>query len=126
MAELTARTAAWRQSGSFAEITGRRIFVREQPGASDQPPVVFLHGYPSSSYDWRDAFRFLPGRRLLVFDFLGFGLSAKPRELVYSLRIQADLVEALAHRYAGEPVVMVSHDMGSSVASEILARDLEG
>src|SRR5581483_8988688 len=126
MDPLTERTAAWRQTGTFIDIDGNRIFVREQEGTSRHPPLVFLHGYPSSSYDWRHAFDRLGGQRLLVFDFLGFGLSDKPRDQLYSLRIQADIVETLVRRFADEAVTIVSHDMGSSVATEILARDLEG
>ncbi len=87
---------------------------------------MFLHGYPSSSYDWRHAFELLKGRRMIVFDFLGYGLSDKPRDQVYSLRMQADIVESIARRFGDGPVTIVSHDMGSSVATEILARDLEG
>ncbi len=125
MPELTPRTAAWRQAGTLIEIGGCRIFTREREGDADRPPLLFLHGYPSSSYDWRHAFDQLDGYRLIVFDFLGYGLSDKPRDEVYSLRIQADIVERLAERYADQPVVIVSHDMGSSVATEILARDLD-
>jgi pimeloyl-ACP methyl ester carboxylesterase len=88
--------------------------------------VLFLHGYPSSSYDWRDAFDGLQGHRAVVFDFLGFGLSDKPRDVIYSLRIQADIAEMVAERFGTEPVTIVSHDMGSSVATELLTRDLEG
>ena len=126
MAQLTARTAAWRQAGAFTEIMGHRIFVRERTGTADRPTLLFLHGYPSSSYDWRYAFDTLDASRLTVFDFLGYGLSDKPRDQVYSLQIQADIVEAIAERFGNEPVVMVSHDMGSSVATEILARDIDG
>lgn len=126
MSELTARTAAWREAGSFVDIGGRRIFVRERPGDPGVAPLLFLHGYPSSSYDWRHAFDQLAGHHIVVFDFLGFGLSDKPRDLVYSLRIQADIAEAVAERFARRPLTLVSHDMGSSVATELLARDLEG
>jgi pimeloyl-ACP methyl ester carboxylesterase len=126
MTQLTGRTAAWRQSGTFTDFNGHKIFVRESDGAKDTPPILFLHGYPSSSYDWREAFEKLEGYRLIVFDFLGYGLSDKPRDVVYSLRLQADLVEALVARFGDDPIVMVSHDMGSSVASEVLARDTEG
>ena len=126
MAELTARTAAWRETGTFIEINGRAIFMRERKGEADLPPLLFLHGYPSSSYDWRHAFHELEGHPLIVFDFLGFGLSDKPRDQVYSLQIQADIVEAIAQRFAGQPVIIIAHDMGSSVATEILARDLDG
>jgi pimeloyl-ACP methyl ester carboxylesterase len=104
-------------------VAGRRIFVREQPGSG--VPVVLLHGYPSSSYDWRRLLERLRGRRVLCFDFLGFGLSDKPRDVVYSLFDQADIVT----RLVGDdkrPVVVVAHDMGTSVATELLARDLDG
>jgi pimeloyl-ACP methyl ester carboxylesterase len=61
-----------------------------------------------------------------VFDFLGYGLSDKPRDQVYSIQTQADVAEALAERFANKPVIMVSHDMGSTVATEIRARDIDG
>ncbi|HTX31131.1 MAG TPA: alpha/beta hydrolase [Solirubrobacteraceae bacterium] len=126
MAELSARTAVWKESGTFTEIEGQRIFMREAAGTAELPPLLFLHGYPSSSYDWRHAFDRLERHRRLAFDFLGFGLSDKPADQLYSLLIQADLVEALAARFAHEPVTVVAHDMGSSVATELLARDLDG
>ncbi len=125
MAALTPRTAAWREAGTFAEIGGHRIFIRERQGEPDRPAVMLLHGYPSSSYDWREAFERLPGHPLITFDFLGYGLSDKPRDVTYSLKIQADIAEAIGQRLSPPSVVMVSHDMGSSVATELLARDLE-
>jgi pimeloyl-ACP methyl ester carboxylesterase len=121
---LTPRTSAWADSGRLVQVTGHQIFVREQPG--DGPPVVLLHGYPSSSYDWRHAFELLGHRRLITLDFLGFGLSDKPRDVVYSLLMQADIVETIVASRSDGPVVLVAHDMGSSVATELLARDHEG
>jgi len=128
MTELTPRVQAWRDAGELVEIGGQRIFVRDRPGTGDGagPPLLLLHGYPSSSYDWRHVLDLLPNRRIVCFDFLGFGLSAKPREHVYSLLAQADLVEAIAGRYLNEPVVLVAHDMGTSVTTELLARDNDG
>ncbi len=88
------------------------------------PLRLFLHGFPSSSYDWRGTLSSLDHVPTLALDFLGFGLSDKPRHVTYSLFKQADIVERLL---AGEPrpVVLVAHDMGTSVATELLARDLE-
>ena len=88
--------------------------------------MLFLHGYPSSSYDWRHLLELLPGRRTVCFDFLGFGLSEKPRDHLYSLLDQADLTEAVVARLGADEVVLVAHDMGTSVATELLARDVEG
>lgn len=64
---------------------------------------------------------------MLAFDFLGFGLSEKPADHTYSLFWQADLVLELLSRFAGErPVFLVAHDMGTSVATELMARELDG
>src|SRR5262245_40360596 len=126
MTQLTPRASAWYQTGALTEIAGHRIFVRERPGTGDGRSLVLLHGYPSSSFDWRHAFEVLPAHHLIVFDFLGYGLSDKPRDQVYSLGMQADIAEAIVERFADGPMVLVAHDMGSSVATELLARDIEG
>jgi pimeloyl-ACP methyl ester carboxylesterase len=87
---------------------------------------VLLHGFPSSSFDWRQLLAETDGPAL-TFDFLGFGLSDKPRDHTYTLGWQADLVEELVRRRLGKtPVFIVAHDMGTSVATELLARDVEG
>jgi pimeloyl-ACP methyl ester carboxylesterase len=114
----------WQAAGDLVEVDGRRIFVHEQAGSG--VPLLLLHGYPSSSYDWQRLLDRLPGRRVLAFDFLGFGLSDKPPDHVYSLLGQADLAEAILRRFGIERAVLVAHDMGTSVATELLARDLEG
>jgi pimeloyl-ACP methyl ester carboxylesterase len=122
---LTPRADAWLRAGEIETFNGRRIFIRERDGSG--PPVLLLHGYPSSSYDWREQFELLAARHLIAFDFLGFGLSEKPPEQVYSLNMQADLVESIVARRGGaEPIALVAHDMGTSVATELLARDREG
>ena len=120
----TPRVDAWRAGGALVEVGGRRLFLRTADGAG--PQLLFLHGYPSSSYDWRLVLDMLPGQRTACFDFLGFGLSDKPRDHVYSLMDQADLVEGVVERLGASEVVLVAHDMGTSVATELLARDLEG
>jgi pimeloyl-ACP methyl ester carboxylesterase len=124
MAELTTRVREWRDGGELALVDGHRIFVHSRRGTGKT--LLLLHGYPSSSYDFRPLLGHLGDRRLLTFDFLGFGLSEKPRKHVYSLLGQADLAEAIAERFAAGPVWLVAHDMGTSVATELLARSIEG
>jgi pimeloyl-ACP methyl ester carboxylesterase len=89
---------------------------------------VLLHGFPSSSYDWRLLLERPPltEHAVLAFDFLGFGLSDKPREHTYTLAWQADLAEELVRGGGDGPVFLVAHDMGTSVATELMARDREG
>jgi pimeloyl-ACP methyl ester carboxylesterase len=121
--QVSQRVHAWQASGEFVTVNGRRIFVRRSDGQG--PLVVLLHGFPSSSYDWRGVVAGLAGRRVLALDFLGFGLSEKPSGERNSLLRQADIVERLL---ADEPglVHLVAHDMGTSVAAELLARDIDG
>ncbi len=100
------------------------VFVRSSPG--DGPTVLLLHGFPSSSYDFRGVVDRLGGRAWLTLDFLGFGLSDKPRPHRYSLLEQADIVQQVVADADPGPVVLLAHDMGTSVATELLARDLSG
>jgi pimeloyl-ACP methyl ester carboxylesterase len=114
----------WQARGQLVDVFGRRLFMRTATGQG--PLLLFLHGYPSSSYDWRHLLDLLPQNEFACFDFLGFGLSEKPRDHVYSLFEQADLVEGIVGRLDTDHVVLVAHDMGTSVATELLARDIEG
>ncbi len=115
---------AWRNGGRFVATDAGSIFVRS--GAGDGPTVLLLHGYPSSSFDYREVVPHLAGRAWLTLDFLGFGLSDKPRPHRYSLLEQADLVQRVVTDATEGPVELIAHDMGTSVATELLARDLTG
>lgn len=116
---------AWRERGRSEEFRGCRVHVFGRGGR--EPLLLLLHGFPSSSYDWRLLLEEEQDHAVLAPDFLGFGLSEKPRDHDYTLHWQADLVEELVRRHGkGRAVFMVGHDMGTSVATEILARDLEG
>ncbi len=107
------------------QFRDRDIHVYKRPGAG--PPLVLLHGFPSSSFDWR---KFLDAERerpVVAFDFLGFGLSEKPTDHTCTVAWQADLAEEMVRRHLdGGPSFVVAHDMGTSVATELMARDVEG
>lgn len=100
-----------------------QVFTRLVPGSG--PTTVLLHGYPTSSYDWHAVLPQLTGR-IVMLDFLGFGLSDKPSGHSYSLFEQADIVEHVVGELVDGPVNVVAHDMGTSVATELMARDLAG
>jgi pimeloyl-ACP methyl ester carboxylesterase len=124
---LTERVRRWRDEGAIEEVGGRKLFVRRRGGGDGGPLLLFLHGFPSSSYDWRPLLELRsPGEATLCFDFLGFGLSEKPRDHLYTLAWQADAAEELVRRAGSPPVFLVGHDMGTSVATELMARGLRG
>ncbi len=101
-----------------------RVFVRS--GSGEAPTVLLLHGFPSSSFDFRAVLPHLAGRAWVTMDFLGFGLSDKPRPHRYSLLEQADLVQTVVTETTKGPALVLAHDMGTSVTTELLARDLDG
>ncbi len=122
--ELSPRIESWRGQGEDVRFRERRIHVHRRDG--DGPLLLLLHGFPSSAFDWRGVLERTHGRRALAFDFLGFGLSEKPAGHEYTLAWQADLAEELVRQTGPAPVFVVAHDMGTSVATELMARDLRG
>jgi len=89
----------------------------------DKPVLLILHGYPTSSHDYWRALPILAERyRVIVHDHLGFGFSDKPRDYSYSLVDQADHAIALWRAVGVTEAVLLAHDYGTSVATELLAR----
>lgn len=122
---LSERVREWQARGESSEFRGYEIHTFRQQGPG--PLLLLLHGFPSSSYDWRFLLKEEPERNVLAFDFLGFGLSDKPPDHDYSLFWQADLAEELVRGHGGgRPVFVAAHDMGTSVANELMARDMQG
>jgi pimeloyl-ACP methyl ester carboxylesterase len=121
---LTERVQNWLDKGEFVEFRGRRLYVQRREGKL--PMLLLLHGFPSSSFDWGPLLEAHPDNAVLMFDCLGFGLSDKPADHEYTLGWQADAAEELV-RQAGSPeTFVVGHDMGTSVTTELMARDLRG
>lgn len=115
----------WRRRGRHTRLRGIDVFhVVEGQG----PPVLLLHGFPTSGFDWRhvaDALRDA-GRTVIVPDLPGYGLSGKPRAYSYSLLEQADVLLELLATLGVDSIDLVAHDMGTSVSCELLARREEG
>ena len=96
--------------------------------AGEGEPLLLIHGFPTASWDWHRLWQPLAQRyRVIACDMLGFGYSAKPRGHAYSLLEQADVQQALLAQLAvDQPVHVLAHDYGDSVAQELLARHQQG
>ena len=100
--------------------------VAEPLDAEREPPLLVLHGFPSSSFDYRHVLDDLRRhRRVLLLDLLGYGLSDKPDQ-PYSLAEQADIVMGLTAAVDVGELTLLTHDMGDTVGGELLARQREG
>jgi pimeloyl-ACP methyl ester carboxylesterase len=116
----------WEAMGRTLPTKHGDVFVVDVPATRDEglDPLLVLHGFPSSSYDWHLVLDSLRSRRRVVLpDFLGFGCSAKP-DMRYGIRMQADAIEAVAAQLGLASVALLTHDMGNSVGGELLARAL--
>ncbi len=116
--------AEWRERGRSIDTRDGRVWTIDvSPERTGSIPVLVLHGFPTSSWDFADAITLVAkSRRVVAFDFLGYGLSDKPRDHGYSLFEQADAAIAVARAHGIERAHLWSHDMGTSVVTELLAR----
>ncbi|QFU77575.1 alpha/beta hydrolase [Halioglobus maricola] len=113
----------WRDTGEYFEHEGHRIFYRVE---GEGEPLLLIHGYPTSSWDWIKIWPELVARyRCITLDMLGFGYSDKPQQ-PYSLYFQADLYCRLLERLGVGECHVLAHDYGDTVAQELLARQNEG
>ena len=104
--------AQWPYRPRFAPVNGWRMHYVDE-GAGD--PVVLLHGNPTWGFLYRDFVAPLTeaGRRVIVPDMIGFGLSEKPaREHAHSLDAHIANLTALLRGLDVARATIVGHDWG--------------
>ena len=86
-----------------------RIYVREYAGS--EPAIILMHGFPDNMHLYDRLIPHLwPPRRVVTFDFLGWGQSDKPLDYAYTSENQLlDLDDVIRQRNLGQAVV-VAHD----------------
>ncbi len=118
----------WESRGHLVRLGDDEVFVVDAAAAESgaAPPLLVLHGFPTSSIDYDEVLPALQaGRRVVLADLVGFGQSAKPNRQ-YSLFGQADMIEALVASLGIDEVDLLTHDVGDSVGGELLARSIDG
>ncbi len=126
MPAFSASVTAWRERGRMFTLCGREVFVLDA-GLPASETVLLLHGFPTSSHDFHRVLPMLGAeRRVVTLDLPGFGFSEKPAEYSYSLFEQADIVTLALRELGVTSCHVVAHDMGTSVATELLARRERG
>lgn len=121
--QLTPGVSEWCSHGTRLTYQGHEVFVRV---AGSGPALMLIHGYPTASYDWYKVWAALAQSHTVVaVDMLGMGLSAKPTELDYGIGMHADLHDWVMQTLGFKRFSLMAHDLGVSVAQEMLARRLE-
>ncbi|HKN96292.1 MAG TPA: alpha/beta hydrolase [Pseudonocardiaceae bacterium] len=101
----------------YATVRGQRLFYREA-GPADGPAVVLLHGFPTSSFMFRNLIPLLADRYHVVApDHLGFGLSDAPAtdEFDYTFDALAGLTAGLLDQLGLTRFAMYVQDYGAPV-----------
>ncbi|HNQ15402.1 MAG TPA: alpha/beta hydrolase [Pyrinomonadaceae bacterium] len=111
----------WQQSGETVRIGGLDVFrIRAGEGGV---PVLCLHGFPTSSFDYHKVWAALAGQfPLVAFDMIGYGFSSKPIDFNYTTFRQADILENALAESGITRVHILAHDYGNTITQEFLAR----
>jgi haloalkane dehalogenase len=107
-------------SGTRVDVLGSWMHHTD---VGDGPPVLFLHGNPTSSYLWRHVVGPVAraGWRCIALDLIGMGASGKP-DIDYRLADHAAFLDAFLDAVDLPPVAVVGHDWGAVLAIDLLGR----
>jgi pimeloyl-ACP methyl ester carboxylesterase len=104
------------------EVGGVATFYREA-GRHDAPVVLLPHGYPCSSYEFRNFMPALADRwRLLAPDFPGCGYSSTPADFPYDFDGYAKFLERFTEALGMRRFALYLHDFGSQIGLRLAIR----
>ncbi|KAG2089864.1 Alpha/Beta hydrolase protein [Suillus discolor] len=90
------------------------------PAVDDKPTLLFIHGFPSISYDWYHQINYFSKRGFGVVapDMLGYGGTSKPTDMSFFLHtaIAQDLLDILDAEKV-QKAIAVGHDWGAPIIS---------
>ena len=101
----------------YATVEGQRLFYREA-GPDNAPVIVLLHGFPASSFMFRDLIPALAERyHVIAPDLLGFGFSDAPpaSEFSYTFDALTGLTAGLLAQLGVTRYAMYVQDYGAPV-----------
>jgi pimeloyl-ACP methyl ester carboxylesterase len=108
----------------YATVDGQRIFYREA-GEAGAAAIVLLHGFPTSSFMFRELIPRLADRyHVIAPDHLGFGLSAAPPvvDFDYSFDALTDLTEGLLDQLGLTRYAIYVQDYGAPIGWRLALR----
>ncbi|MBW2190361.1 MAG: alpha/beta fold hydrolase [Deltaproteobacteria bacterium] len=94
-------------------VNNLRIHYTE---AGSGPPILLLHGFPTSSHLWRNV---MPGlaktHRAIAIDLPGYGLADKPLDAKYNFAFYETILEGFLDALDIHDTDLVVHDLGGPV-----------
>lgn len=100
----------------FLELPAGRMHYLDE-GEARGAPLLFVHGTPTWSYEWRHLIRDLSRtHRCVAPDHLGFGLSDRPRSFSYRPEAHAENLAAFARRLELKDITLVVHSIDTPIS----------
>lgn len=99
------------------DIDGTKVFYREA-GAADAPVLLLLHGFPASSFMFRDLLTELSDDfHVIAPDYPGFGHSdaPPPKEFAYTFDHLAEVIEKFTQKLGLRSYALFMQDFGGPV-----------
>lgn len=110
---------------AFEVVVGPLTFTAHAAGPSDGRLVLFLHGFPETSFMWRNQMAALAaaGYRAVAFDQRGYSPGARPEGVdEYHLEHLVADVLAVADHLGADRFDLVGHDWGGGISWIVAAR----
>jgi pimeloyl-ACP methyl ester carboxylesterase len=108
----------------YATVKGRQVFYREA-GDPALPTIILLHGFPTSSFMFRDLIpRLADTFHVIAPDYIGFGQSEAPSagEFDYSFATLTDHVTGLIDNLGLTSYILYMQDYGGPVGFRIFTQ----
>ncbi|GAA2554547.1 alpha/beta hydrolase [Winogradskya consettensis] len=109
----------------YADVRGHRLFYREA-GPATAPTLVLLHGFPASSFMFRNLIPLLADRwHIIAPDHLGFGESDAPpvSGFDYTFDALTDLTAELLGQLGADRYALYVQDFGAPIGWRLAVRD---
>jgi pimeloyl-ACP methyl ester carboxylesterase len=119
---MNMNSADWYKDGRTEIINDLSVFFKRSGKGKS---LICIHGFPSSSWDFAEVWPSLTERfDVMAHDLIGLGKSAKPDQPL-PISLQADIIEGLVTKAGITEAHIFAHDLGDTVAQELLARQFE-
>lgn len=101
----------------YLSVAGHRLhYIDEGPDDPAAATLLFIHGTPSWSFDFRNVIKQLSHDfRCVALDHIGFGLSDKPASYNYSTAHHATTLGQLVEHLKLNNITLVMHDFGGPI-----------
>ncbi|MCS6927700.1 MAG: alpha/beta hydrolase [Candidatus Binatia bacterium] len=100
---------------AYVQIDGVAIHYTQQGIGR---PLIFVHGFLTSSYVWRNITPGLTfGNTVYTLDLMGFGFSEKPQDKTYSVDLYVEQLGKFLDHFQLTSPILVGHDVGGAIVA---------